>query len=225
MITLLTTTGCRPQAWQLCQQWMLRQTYSGPVHWIIVDDGEEAQKVTFFRAGWDITIIRPEPFWSTGKNTQCRNLLAGLEYVYKDTRLVIIEDDDWYSHEWLSVVDQELDKAELVGQGWNRYYNVVTSEMHMHENPNHASLCATALRGNAINLMRRVCERAPKLVDMQLWQHHNNKRIIKGSYVIGMKGLPGRPGIASGHKPANKPTGDLADWIGEDAKYYDDFKS
>lgn len=204
---------------------MQRQTYTGPVHWIIVDDGEEAQKVTFFRSGWDITILRPEPFWSVGKNTQCRNLLAGIEYTYNDTRLVIIEDDDWYSPDWLAVVDEKLDKSELVGQGWNRYYNVKTGEIHIHENPNHASLCATAMRGGAIAAMKNICHRGVKLVDMQLWQHYANKRVFSGQYVIGMKGLPGRPGIASGHRPANKPTGDLSDWIGEDAKHYERFKA
>ena len=31
MLTLLTTTGFRPDAWKLCQRWMAAQTYTGPV--------------------------------------------------------------------------------------------------------------------------------------------------------------------------------------------------
>ena len=64
MLTLLTATGARPQAWAILEQLMLRQTYTGPVHWIIVDDGEEAQPITFERENWRLTLVRPQPRWT-----------------------------------------------------------------------------------------------------------------------------------------------------------------
>ena len=51
MLTLLTATGARPEAWAICERLMARQTYAGPVRWIIVDAGPEAQPVTLQRAG------------------------------------------------------------------------------------------------------------------------------------------------------------------------------
>ena len=51
MLTLLTATGARPEAWAICEQLMARQTYAGPVRWVIVDDGPVAQPVAFQRAG------------------------------------------------------------------------------------------------------------------------------------------------------------------------------
>lgn len=69
MLTLVTATGARPEAWALCERWMLRQTFAGPVRWVIVDDGPEPQPITFRRAGWELVLIRPAPFWRPGQNT------------------------------------------------------------------------------------------------------------------------------------------------------------
>lgn len=74
MLTLLTATGARPQAWAICERLMMAQDYSGPVRWVIVDDGKEAQPVTFERDGWTLEVIRPAPYWRQGQNTQARNL-------------------------------------------------------------------------------------------------------------------------------------------------------
>ena len=124
MLTLLTATGARPAAWALCERWMARQDYAGPIRWIIVDDGPEPQPVTFQRKGWQLVLVRPSPHWAPGQNTQARNLLKGLAAVGPDERLVIIEDDDWYAPDWLTTVAAELEHAELVGEHRARYYNV-----------------------------------------------------------------------------------------------------
>lgn len=86
---LLTATGARPEAWALCEQWMARQDYAGPVHWVIVDDGETPQPITFSRDGWTLTVIRPLPRWKQGMNTQCRNMLAGLEKIDRTQPLLM----------------------------------------------------------------------------------------------------------------------------------------
>ena len=41
-ITLITPTCNRPEAFALCEYWMSRQTYSGEIQWIVVDDGTES---------------------------------------------------------------------------------------------------------------------------------------------------------------------------------------
>lgn len=53
-LTLLTATGERQEAFDLCQRWMQRQTFEGSVRWVIVDDGEKEQKITFNRKNWNI---------------------------------------------------------------------------------------------------------------------------------------------------------------------------
>lgn len=223
-LTLITPTGERPEAWALCQRWMARQTYQGPVRWIIVDDGEKAQDVDFWRPGWDVTVLRPRPHWQPGQNTQARNFRAALDIIGPDAWVAIIEDDDWYSPVWLDRVESELEHAELVGQGWNRYFNVVTGAIKEHDNEQHASLCATAFRGAALVEFRRLCEWGPKLIDMHLWRNCQSKQILGGCDVIGMKGMPGRGGIAGGHRLDTDDPFDLREWVGDDASAYDAFR-
>ena len=225
MLTLITVTGNRPEAWALCQQFMLRQSYAGPVRWIVVDDGQTPQPMTFERANWNVEVIRPEPFWQPGENTQSRNLLAALERVDEGERLVFIEDDDWYSPHWLTLVDAQLEKADLIGERLAFYYNLRLKQYQQLRNSSHASLCSTAIKGQAIPIFKEVCAANHKFIDLALWRKPIPRRLFTSWEVIGIKGLPGRGGIGMGHRsqPHFKPDpkGDvLRKMVGEDADLY-----
>jgi hypothetical protein len=225
VLTLLTATGCRPKAWALCERWMMAQTYQGPVHWIVVDDGEEPQPVTFSRKGWTITFVRPTPTWKPGQNTQARNLLAGLDMVHSADRLLVIEDDDYYAPRWLERAAKALELAELVGECRARYYNLATRTGRQLSNSAHASLCSTAMRGSAIEAFRAVCKPGVKFIDLSLWKAHPSKYLFTGGDVVGIKGLPGRGGIGMGHRADMAGTKDkdgalLRQWVGSDAHFY-----
>lgn len=227
MLTLLTATGARPQAWAICERLMAAQDYAGPVRWVIVDDGEDAQPVTFQRAGWELEVVRPVPFWRPGRNTQARNLAAGLARIGADERVVVIEDDDHYAPGWLSAVNRWLESHDLVGEGMARYYNVPHRKARQLNNRGHASLCSTAVKGEAIAAFRRVVETRADFIDMVLWRSfRGSKAVHVGThYVTGTKGLPGRGGIGMGHKANFTGTPDpdgqiLRDWIGDDAGLY-----
>jgi hypothetical protein len=228
MLTLLTTTGERPIAWKLCQHYMRRQTYQGPVRWIIVDDGNEPQPIEFERDGWVLDVIRPQPFWSRGRNTQSRNLLAGLDAVGAKETLVFIEDDDWYGENWLRVVDSMRDTAELIGEKRAFYYNVAKRRYQQLNNDSHASLCSTAISGSAIPRFKKICETNPRFCDIVLWRLHPSKQLFDGGNVVGMKGLPGRGGIGMGHDAQRGFRPDpsleiLRNKIGSDADFYLNF--
>jgi len=222
-LTLLTPTGLRPAAWELCERWMAHQTYAGPVRWVVVDDGKLPQWVRFSRPGWTLEVIRPEHRWS-GENTQARNFIAGLKTIGPDERVAVIEDDDYYAPGWLDRIDLELQTASLVGQGWNRYYHVKTGAIRENDNSRHASLCASAFRGDALELFRRQCKRAPRLIDVPMWKHASSRRVFNAKLVIGMKGLPGRSGIAGGHEMKTETPFVLRQWIGDDAEHYSEFR-
>lgn len=226
MLTLVTATGCRPQAWALCERWMLAQDYSGAVRWVVVDDGSEPQPITFERDGWAVEVIRPVPYWSQGMNSQARNLLAGLGKVGAGDSVVFIEDDDFYGPGYLSAVAGWLKDAEMVGECAARYYNVAQRKGRQLKNEMHASLCSTAVRGNAINFVRSYCKPGVQYIDVHAWAHFRGpKRLHKTKHVVGIKGLPGRGGIGMGHKDNFRgdldPDGAmLRDWIGKDAEAY-----
>jgi hypothetical protein len=225
MLILLTATGARPQAWAICERLMQRQTYAGPVRWVIVDDGETAQPITFAREGWTLEVLRPQPFWRVGQNTQARNLAAGLAAIGADARVLVLEDDDWYAPDWLAHADAQLDRAELVGEGRARYYNVSSRIGRQLSNGAHASLCSTALRGWALNVLRDVVRTQPKFIDLNLWKRHGRGIVFDGHRVVGIKGLPGRGGIGMGHHADFRGTADphgalLRSWVGDDAELY-----
>jgi hypothetical protein len=226
MLTLLTATGCRPKAWALCERLMLAQDYHGAVRWLIVDDGQEAQPITFDRAGWTLEVIRPSPRWSQGMNSQSRNLRAGLAHICDGERVALIEDDDHYSQGWLSAVESAFELAELIGESRARYYNIALRKGRQLCNKEHASLCSTAVRGKALKLFREVCAERHDFIDMQLWKRFDGSTaLFTGNRVTGIKGLPGRSGIGMGHKDTFRGEDDpngalLRSWIGSDAELY-----
>jgi hypothetical protein len=226
MMTLITTTGTRPEAFGLCQKWMKAQTYKGAVRWIIVDDGQEAQPIKFRRSGWTLDVVRPEPFWEPGQNTQARNLRCALDRVNPDDKVLIIEDDDYYAPTWIEQVDAALEKAELVGETRARYYNIRTKIYRQLENKGHASLCATGMRGAAVETLRSVCRPSIQFIDLLLWQAHSSKYLFDGHLTVGIKGLPGRGGIGMGHDKKFTGYSDhsgkiLQEWVGNAAKDYE----
>lgn len=225
MLTLLTATGARPAAWAICERLMAAQDYAGPVRWVVVDDGADAQPIAFQRAGWAVEVVRPAPAWVPGQNTQARNLLAGLAVIGEDAHVAVIEDDDWYAADWLSQVAAALSRAELVGESRARYYNARLRLGRQLGNTAHASLCSTAVRGRALLALAAACRRAPKFIDLDLWAHARSRHLFDGHRVVGIKGLPGRGGIGMGHredfKGQSDPTGALlGEWVGADARYY-----
>jgi hypothetical protein len=220
MLTLLTATGARPEAWAICERLMARQTYAGSVRWVIVDDGPEPQPVTLKRAGWDIEVIRPVPFWEPGQNTQARNLAAGMAVIPDDARLVVWEDDDYYGPGYLADVNKWLKPNRwLVGEMRARYYNVATRRGQQLCNERHASLCSTAMQGEGVKAFRHVLQSAEKFIDMQLWRQCPG-RLFSTRHVVGIKGMPGRGGIGCGHGDDFGRPMKLSDWIGEDAALY-----
>ncbi len=206
---------------------MAAQDYDGPVHWIVVDDGPQPQESTFRRDRWDIEVVRPQPYWQPGENTQARNLLAGLDQVTDGALLLIIEDDDHYAPSWLRMADNALGRAELVGETRARYYNVNDWRWREHNNAAHASLCATGLRGPALSFFRSCCVAQYRFIDLTLWRNYpGSKHLFSGHLVTGIKGLPGRAGIGMGHRSSlHGSTPDptrarLRAWLGNDADAY-----
>tara|TARA_R110002049_G_scaffold281333_1_gene460864 strand:+ start:24225 stop:24884 length:660 start_codon:yes stop_codon:yes gene_type:complete len=217
MICLITPTGDRPDAFALCQQYMLAQDYSGDVRWIIVDDGVTATPVTFEREGWEVDVLRLEPM----PRSQARNLLVGMGHVAPGGRVAIIEDDDAYAPEYLSHISDWLDSADLVGERFTRYYNVRTGRGQQMKNRDHASLCATAMKGEATEDFCQLLVKLSSALDMTLWRDFKGSKYLSDTfYVTGIKGMPGRKGVGVGHREEFGLPMSLRHWIGERAALY-----
>lgn len=209
MISVITPTGGRPFALSVLNKCLERQT-NQDFEWIVVDDCDPASE--YQPVGKRTEVVRPEPRWARGQNTQARNLLAGLDAARTD-RIVICEDDDWYAPNWLEDCDIELQYVELWGEAPSLYYHVSGVGRSM-GNTRHASLCSTAMQGDrAIRHFREILKE-PRRIDMRLWRSFGGKVALSPfeGRVIGVKGLPGRSGIGVGHTPAGEPM-DIRKWI------------
>jgi hypothetical protein len=229
MLTLITPTGDRPEAFALCERWIANQTYTGKYRWLVTDDG--ITPTTFSNKA--IEYIRLEP---VNGNTQARNLRKALELVDRKDKIVFIEDDDYYAPSWLDVVNSKLDTYDLVGEKKSLYWHVQTRKFAFTGGDLHASLCATALKNNALEVIKQeVKTDGVTAIDHRLWRLFKGKKdLFRGNLVVGIKGLPGRTGIGAGHRKERKFLKQfdedgkvLKSLIGKDAEVYlnDSFRS
>lgn len=196
-ISLITPTGGRPEAFNLCEHWISQQTVK-PDEWIVVDDYPEATKTSMNQK-----VIRREPFWKNKEMTLPINLAMGIMAATGDI-IFVIEDDDWYSSNYIESMIKKIQNFDLVGEGLAKYYNIKTNFYYIHNNLNHAGLFQTVFKKEIskeiINLI--LSNKNEKYIDGLIWKFINrNKKIFisKSPLSIGIKGLPGRMGIGYFH--------------------------
>jgi hypothetical protein len=228
-LVALTPTGCRPEGLALLGEYLNAQTYTGELDWIVVDDCDPESRLPTMREGIHVTQIRPAWRWRPGDNTQARSLLAGLEYVRPDSTLFVLEDDDVYLPKYLETMLAAIEDAELVGERVSRYYNVASRSWRVLRGVHHASMASTVSRGTALQLFEQVVSDGRKtMLDVTLWKRFDGKkRLLDEANVVGIKGLPGRPGIGVGHRRnfgTPDKVGTLRTWIGDYASNYDIFR-
>lgn len=237
-IALITPTGNREFQIKLCEKYMERQNFTGHVDWYIIDDcipyTTDFIKEQCKRSNWNIYIIHPSPSWKEGDNTQGRNLKEGLKSIIKANidydGIFFIEDDDWYSSDYLFVTLRNLEGNDITGGVQALYWNIPNNTTSRCNNFTHSSLCQTAIKMELIQDMIMVIDAGNKYFDMDFYFLSNRKRrkinLFKSfpEICIGVKGLTGRPGIGGFHKIDNqifRPTfDDIQDIIGSDYESY-----
>lgn len=210
MIALITPTGARSKQIKLCAEWMRRQTYDGAVLWVIVDDCIPVTTDCIpadFRKNWVIEKVYPKPVWKHGENTQARNLLAAIGVVRKYTQVTeifIIEDDDYYTPQYIDVMHKKLQGFNAAAQVDTLYYNVQTHVNKRHNNKKHGSLFQTGFVSAILPVFENAVKGNSKFIDIYFWHLIGLSKVNLFSYetdlAIGMKGMPGRGGIGNGHR-------------------------
>lgn len=229
-LTIITPTADQPTGIALCERYMARQTLAiADVQWIVADDGVEPARLTMGQ-----TLVRRDrdPYCKPHESL-CRNLLAAVELVMGDL-IVFVEHDDWYDPAYLERMMQAADEnpsAFLIGDASQRYYNVAKRCWRIFQNTG-ASLCQTAIRRVALRQFQGTVEtclaNGSCNIDAKLWKATGRERwhLTPDPRMLGIKGLPGRPGLGIGHRPQGThwtpdATGEkLCEWIGTDAVPY-----
>ena len=192
MITLIPPTGGRPDGRALADRWMQEQTGQDFKGVVLDDCDPETPKPE--RAD---QIIRPNWRWQEGDNTQHASMLALLEQA--GDKVIIVEDDDYYSPEYIELMADALTRHDLVGECNALYYHVGMRHWRDMNNQHHASLCSTAVKGAARQQLVNVCKQGHRMIDITLWRSLPGK-LFNSRFSVGIKGLPGRGGIGVGHR-------------------------
>jgi len=224
LITVITPTGDRPDAFALCERWMSQQTYTGPIQWIVVDDGVNPTTCTMHQE-----YIRERPI---EKHSLCRNLRAAIPHVRGEC-VFVVEDDDYYAPHYLSTMVGRLQRADLVGEFGAKYYYLKHQMFrHNHSTENHASLCRTGMTRAVLETLTRCAQGSHPSVDLRLWRAWNGSTFTwrdadgSQSLCVGIKGVEGRQ--SRGWRPTRNAVRDiglltLRKWAGnEAAEVYED---
>jgi hypothetical protein len=163
-----------------------------------------------------------------------------LSHISSD-KILFMEDDEYYSPNYVEWMFKHLQNYEVVGIAHSKYYHLPSFTYYIHNNFNHASLAQTGIRYSYLNKLDAVLK-GDSFLDIRLWSQvtgttnliadvPNNwnlkERILnERSYLFiddeslycGMKGMPGRMGIGSGHRASigirDNPSKDiLRKWI------------
>ena len=183
MITLITCTGDRPHLFRRLECWMARQSIRW-TNWIVVDDGVDP---TICTLGQRYIRLAPEREPTV---SFANNLRAGLEAAnHSGSEFVFfIEDDDWYSPNYLASLLIALTNHELAGESHSRYYNVAQLGYRHCLNADHASLCATAIRASLIPRIMSLIFDTDIYLDLRMWSVLDcSKHLQRTRHCVGLK--------------------------------------
>lgn len=223
VITLVTATGGRREAFKLCEFYMSRQTYKGPIQWIVVDDCNPGTLVTRKQE-----YYRGPKEWSEGINTQRLNLDLALPKI-KGDYIFIIEDDDYYAPDYIQTHLALLQHAKVVGEAKSKYFNVAVPGWKVMPNKMHSSLAQTSFRKEMLPLFEKAVNSGNLYFDVTFWDRVHESQtpallVTDKNLCVGIKGMKGRQGITGSHRskdfmydPDFKV---LKEWIGNDANSY-----
>jgi hypothetical protein len=224
MLTVITPTGDRPLAFCLCRRWMEHQLLK-PDQWIVVDDG----KIPLPNDLPNMQYIRREPKLDDPDFTLSLNLLTAIPYI-KGDKIAIIEDDDYYSHDYLSRIAKTLDLWDLTGYKRAKYYHLRAQKYLKFKNEDFASLAETAFRTSILSDFIKEIELQEKFLDVRFWRNSRRNKILHTddyrSVHVGIKGSPGRDGFGVGYDEkyyeylVDREYRMLKKWIPNDYKYY-----
>lgn len=199
VVTLVTPTGDRPEQFRLLQRWIAQQRYCGPIQWIVVDDGETPQTPC------GTTYIRREPKPDDPRHTLTANLRAALPHIRGDY-VLILEDDEYYAPDYVSMMVGALHHGDMAGQQGSRYYWLRHRKFRHGVRESWVSLCRTGFRRSVLPAFQRAIESDHPSVDLRLWSTHTGSRKTwrsRETLNVGFKDGPGRGGN-------RQPSGDAA---------------
>jgi hypothetical protein len=244
-ITALTCTGDRPECLTLLSRWMKNQIVR-PDQWLIIDDGKAP-----FMPNMDCDYIYRKPQKNDPAQTLNINIEYALPHITGDV-VLFMEDDEYYNPAYVKTMTEKIRGHEAVGICRSKYYYLPARTYYVHANQDHASLAQTGIVKGYLPKLKELLNGDP-FIDLRIWQDiagrivhqqrragippngvilNNGKGILfddglKNCLYVGMKGMPGRKGIGSGHNGIGRVDPQcsmLKAWMPRDFQTYLDLK-
>jgi len=180
-VAVITCTGDRQQAAKFNKYYMDRQTAKG-FGWYLIDGPGTSYDLNLYRA-----LARLHP------NVE---------------KILIVEDDDWYSPKWVEHAADALDEVKIYGLRPITIYDVRTPSYTTYGEVKHASLCTTAFTRDLLQLFMDCIDKVTaRWLDAFFWANAIGNNIPHrlddpkdvGDLVVGIKNMPGRPGLGYAH--------------------------
>lgn len=196
MLTAITPTGDRLHQFELCYELMMRQTLK-PDRWIIVDDGvNKLENIVNEKINnMELIVIRREP--EPDKITIKDNLLAALDKIDINEKIIFFEDDDYYPATYIEAMSQFLDNYIVVGGLLRKYYNLNYQGCWVFARNTYGTLSSTGFKADekTLNIIHEICSNGYGFkIDIDFWREiksgcisnllHSDER----AQVIGVKG-------------------------------------
>ena len=226
--TIITPTGDRLISFNLCCEWITRQTVKN-FQWVVVDDGNISMEPILETFPLVFEYIRREPQPDDPKHTLNLNMLEAFKHVEGDI-VLIMEDDEYYHPQYIERMSQHLKHTDLAGSNISRYYHLPSGGLFIDRNNNFCSLSQTGFKSTLFPFVKELLLTDPQYLDYQIWMNATGviARIFDDSrepLTVGMKSMPGRPGIGIGHKEStysvfDKDRSILKKWIPLDWQKY-----
>lgn len=225
-MSIVTPTRNRPLAFSLLERWVRAQTVMPEHEWLVGTDGDEGYEYTMGQR-----VIRRSPRIGQS-HSLCGNLSAALCEA-RGRHIIVLEDDDYYAPTYILDLLRLLDDpaTELAGIRPAFYYHLPSRRWQCMGNRSHSSLAQTGFRNVFINEVLNVCSRGKPFIDVAIWgldgvtKKQADTRRYGRLLHVGMKGLPGEPGIGVGHRAQLKNPDPELKWLraqmGEDAEAYE----
>jgi hypothetical protein len=224
LVTIITCTGHRPEAFALCKYFVERQKYTGKIQWVIVYDEKSFPKVTSNRTNISIETVKGPKLWVEDYNTHRGNMETALAKV-KGDYVLVMEDDDYYKADYIQTMVELLQYADAVGVSAAKYYNVKMPGYKTMNNIKHASLSQTAFKKHLQPELLKAVTSGDLYFDINFWNRiqtsqHPTLLLHNTTTSVGIKGLPGREGITPSHRQyrdyfLDPSLSKLKEWIGE----------
>lgn len=229
-ICVITTSTARPWCFSRLTEYMTTQQLA--CRWIVV--GEDHTKYDFETAkaieGVSLEIIKRKRKRIESLPSICLNWQVALKNFDPSETVVVMEDDDFYSPEYLRSMWAMSLSAPLFGFNSDIYYNIRSRRWMKMRNISHCSLAMTGFGASVLPLLSEILNEPSPFIDLSLWDRWGGGKTIveqdqKKPMHIGLKGCPGVSGCGSFHSnevlPCSDPSGKrLIDWLGQSAKEY-----